>query len=107
MFYGWSPTRGGGGVDFSTLRESDDLHGVFPRYKDPRARLTIWAADSFLRGLHCFELLIAGDTAVATCDTEPHAAPDGRSGRLFISGAPADVDTYADRTFRLVPSAGH
>ena len=30
MFYGWSPTRGAI-ADFSTLRESDDLHGVIPR----------------------------------------------------------------------------
>ena len=105
MFYGWTPTRGAI-ADFSTLRESDDLHGVIPRYKDPRAKLTIWVADSFLSGLHCFELLVGGDTATETCDTEPHDAPDGRSGRLFVSRNTTNVDTYADRNFRIVPSAG-
>ena len=90
MYYGW--TDRGRDVDFSTLSLSDDLHGVIPRHKSPRARLTIWAADSFLGGLQCFELLIAGDADRETCDTEPHAAPDGRSGRLLVTDHSSDVD---------------
>ena len=104
MYYGW--TDRGRDVDFSTLSLSDDLRGVIPRHKNPRARLTIWAADSFLHGLHCFELLIAGDADRETCDTEPRAAPDGRSGRLFVTAHSSDVDDYADRAFSIVPFAG-
>ena len=104
MYYGW--TDRGQNVDFSTLSLSEDLRGVIPRHQAPRARLTIWAADTFLLGLHCFELLIAGDADRETCDTEPRAAPDGRSGRLFVTDHSSDVADYADRAFRIVPSEG-
>ena len=104
MYYGW--TDRGRDADFSTLSLSDDLRGVIPRHKSPRARLTIWAADSFLGGLHCFELLIAGDADRETCDTEPHAGPHGRSGRLFVTAHSSDVADFADRNFEILPSAG-
>ena len=104
MYYGWTDTRRE--VDFATLRSSDDLRGVIPRHHNASARLTIWAADTALRGLHCFELLVAGDPDRLTCDTEPQAAPDGRPGRLFVPSGPTSVDDYVDRTFRIVPSAG-
>ena len=102
MYYGWTDSRSD--ADFSTLSLSNDLHGVIPRHRDPRAKLTIWVADSFLRGFHCFELRITGDDNSDTCDTEPQAAPDGRSGRLFV-GPATGVDTFADRAFSIVPIA--